>query len=85
MHIKPSEISLLDGLQLSNVFTLLLLFTILFFGTHIVTQGKILGRYVKIATVISKINNLIIDLNKNVKMLVILPCLFSVGIMFKNL
>lgn len=72
MQIKPSEISLLDGLQLSNVFALLLLSTILVFGTHIVTQRKILGRYVKIATVISKINNSIIDLNKKVKMLVLL-------------
>lgn len=48
-------------------------FPILVFGTHIVTRGKILARYVKIATFISKINNSIIDLNKkNVKMLVLL-------------
>jgi len=72
MQIKPSDISLLDGLQLSNVFALLLSCTILVFGTHIVTQGKILGRYDKIATVISKINNSILDLNNNVKMLVLL-------------
>jgi len=80
MQIKPSDISLLDGIQLSNVFTLLLSFTILVVGTHIVTQGKILDRYVKIATVISKINNLIIDLNKNVKMLV----LFTLSIFDRN-
>lgn len=67
MQIKPSEIYLLDGLQLSNVFALLLLFPILVFGTHIVTRGKILARYVKIATFISKINNSIIDLNKKCK------------------
>lgn len=72
MQIKPSEISRLDGLQLSNVFNLLLSFTILVFGTHIVTQGTIFGMYVKIATVTSKINNSIIDLNKNVKMLILL-------------